>query len=227
MEQILFRLVSSISSKQLSQALDSPPRVCSNENGDDEGHACRGSVIGAAALDKEAVMEYWAQFPLKTAADVQAWYKNRYESSKPLPVQEHFVQEMDISQDLPTEDSDQQSSNYNNTNTHNNYENNIRRDTSTERLQPPSPSKTRNSHEKTAHTIQDVWGNFPHTSDEQYPPSSSRGTTSSRETTVSPLPVDSGGLAYRDMDLDGRGSSSTGYAGSLSFSQEFQQRFLW
>jgi hypothetical protein len=181
----------------------------------------------AAALDKEAVMEYWAQFPLKTAADVQAWHKDRYESSKPLPVHEHFVQEMDISQDLPTEDSDQQSSNYNNTDVHNNYENNIRRDMPTERLQPPSPSKTRNSHEKTAHTVQDVWGNFPQTSDEQYPPSSSRGTTSSRETTVSPLPVESGGLAYREMDLDGRGSSSTGYAGSLSFSQEFQQRFLW
>jgi hypothetical protein len=178
--------------------------------------------MGAVALDKEAVMDYWAQFPLKTAADVQAWYKDRYEFSKPLSVHEHFVQEMDINQDLPTQNSDQQSSN--NTNAHNNYGNNIRLDTATERLQPPSLPKTRNSHEKTAYTVQDVWGNFP--LDEQYPPSSSRGTTSSRETTVSPLPVDSRGLAYREMDLDGRGSSSTGYAGSLSFSQEFQQRFL-
>jgi hypothetical protein len=183
----------------------------------------QGSIPRASALDREAALEYWTQFPLKTAADVQAWHKGRYESYSSLPLHADTLDDMDMDQNDDTTNSNQLSSSNDNSNAHR-YDNNIHRGAARkEGAHPPSP-ETRKSRDKTAPTVQDVWGTFLHTSDGQYPPSSSRGTTTSRDTTLSPLPVGPAGI--EPQGIPSARDSSIGYAG-LGFSQEFQERFLW
>ncbi len=192
------------------------------ENGDDDGHPSNGK-LGVAALDREATMEHWAQFPLKSAADVHAWHKDRCESYQLSPVSQRHLEEMNV--DHTIGDLGQRASGNHDFNTNNNYhDDNIRRGALTQesQLQKPPGLERRRSRDQAAQaqTVQDVWGSFLHTSDGQYPPSSSRGTNSSRGTTLSPLPVDLGGVAHRETNASGRVSS-------LGFSLEFQQRFLW
>jgi hypothetical protein len=211
MEHVLFRIVSAISFGQLSQALDEPPRSRIVDNGGDEEPSPKGTVTRAAGLDKETAMEYWAQFPLRTAADVQAWHKNRYESSRPISVHEQSIDESSKAQDLPVEALDQRSRRNNKVDIQNDYENSndsVPEDAMQwEILQPPPNHETRQSHEKTAHVqaSQDFYGNYFPIEGGQHPLSGCRSTFQSNENALEPPPVNPGGPAHGETGPSERG----------------------
>jgi hypothetical protein len=176
-------------------------------------------------------MEYWAEFPLRTAADVQAWHRDRTQSFESLPVHVHQLEDIDIDQDITIVDSGQLSD-YNNNSNANNYANDDNFHGEAHHPEPswlPAGPETVSHRDKTAQTVQDVWGSFLHTSDGQYPPSGSRDTASSRDIMVSPLPVGSADIASRGIESQdipaGRGASIR-HAG-LGLTQEFREKFLW
>jgi hypothetical protein len=70
-EQVLSKLLCSLSPRQIVNALDGPlwPQSA------DETPKITG-------LDRETAMEHWTKFPLKTAADLQAWHKDRLEHER-------------------------------------------------------------------------------------------------------------------------------------------------
>jgi hypothetical protein len=180
-EQVLFGLLSSLPPRQIGNALD--------------GQSWAPAT--PSTLDKEAAIEHWNQFPLKTAADVQAWHNDRLERE----LQEESIDDMDM--DIEHEIEIISEAVINNSDT-------LQTDVSSlpaphlpeGSAQPPlgqgprrnqrvpfgsqggSKDKGKGTHgAKTAHTTHDIGGTFLHTSDGRYP--RSRGNTQS--------PVEPGG----------------------------------
>jgi hypothetical protein len=91
-EELLFRIVSSLSSEELSKTLLASPV---------DPAAPIPSHSKPFPPDRRELMEQWAAFPLKTSLDVQRWHEAHSEATCPAPSQTYQPTHDSAMPDLP------------------------------------------------------------------------------------------------------------------------------